>query len=181
MSLSRQTQWFYQGPPNLKDYAKTRAPFSLHFSEAGCFFPPCVAVAEAVSVAQLLWEDAIGSCSLVSPCSGWLSASISASRGFKSAFCNYRNKLVESYSLVCYLRNILQVPDSLVLVGMLLEAQTCQVGCCEHYCSFGPQKRSSAPFPAERLKQPQAQASRMLLWARSQGRDSPSKQSSLIL
>lgn len=65
--------------PTLKDYAKNRAPFILHFGGAGCFFPPRVAVAEAVSVAQHLREDAIGGCCLEPPCSGWLSASISAS------------------------------------------------------------------------------------------------------
>lgn len=63
--------------PTLEDYAKNRASFIL--GGAGCFFPPCVAVAEAVSVAQHLWEDAIGGCCLEPPCSGWLSASISAS------------------------------------------------------------------------------------------------------
>lgn len=43
--------------PTLEDYAKNRASFIL--GGAGCFFPPCVAVAEAVSVAQHLWEDAM--------------------------------------------------------------------------------------------------------------------------
>lgn len=41
--------------PALKDCSKAWAPFTLHFAGAGCFFPPRVAVAEAVPVAQLLW------------------------------------------------------------------------------------------------------------------------------
>lgn len=75
MSLSKQTQWFYQGPPNPNRLCQNQAPFILHFAGAAFFFPPCVAVAEAVPVAQLLWEDAIRGCSSESPCSGWFSAS----------------------------------------------------------------------------------------------------------
>lgn len=96
VSLPRQMQWFYWCPPTLEDDPKTQGSFRPSFGGAGWFFAPCVAVAEATSLARHVWEGAIRGwlcfgIPLLCPASLLLSQHLG---GLKPAFCNCSNKLL---------------------------------------------------------------------------------------